>query len=104
MAIREGLPGGAQCFSNGANLYDEQLIYSAYNAMSQIHYDDGRWITGTPNSQLDKCLLAYQNKTDFYIVPYGGYTPTPVPVITKSPIRMWGKNIYYKRKFFGRRM
>ena len=103
MAIREGLPGGAQCFANGANLYDEQLIYSAYNAMSKIHYDDGRWITGTPNSQLDKCLLAYQNKTDFYIVPYGGYTPTPVPVITKSPIRLWGKNIYYRQKFLGRR-
>jgi hypothetical protein len=102
MAIRAGYQTGAQCFANGANLYDEQLIYSAYNAMAQIHYDDGRWITGTPISQLDKCLLAYQNKTDFYIVPYGGYTPSPIPIKKKSIVRLTGRNIYYKRKFLGR--
>lgn len=96
MAIRQGYQGGASCFANGSQMYDLQLIYASYNAMSQLHYDDGRWISGTPNSQLDLCVAAYQNKTDFYIVPYGGYTPQPTPTKRKKLLRLLGKNLFYK--------
>lgn len=100
MAIRGGYVTGAQCFSNGANLQDPQLIYNAYANMASIHYDSGRWITGTAISQLDKCIEAYTNRTDFYIVPYGGYMPTPTPTLRKSKIWLYQRNrILFNKRY-----
>ena len=98
MSIRAGYVTGAQCFSNIATLNDLQLIGDAYNKMSQIHYDAGRWITGTPISQLDKCINAYYTQVDFYIIPYGGYTPTPPVVRTQNKLWMYQKNRLYQRR------
>ena len=96
MCIRAGVTQGAQCFSGGAGMSDLQLISASYAAMAQLHYDEGRWITGTPISQLDKCINAYYSQTDFYVVPYGGYSPVPHP--THKPGKMWmyQRNWYYK--------
>lgn len=88
MAIRIGAIPGAQLFAGGDQLTDLDLITLSYQRMNQIHYDDGRWITGTPISQLDKCLSAYYNSTDFYVIPYGGYSPTPVPTPGKR-FKVW---------------
>lgn len=88
MAIRAGAQTGAQCFAGGDQLTDLDLIILSYQRMSQLHYDDGRWIAGTPISQLDKCISAYYNSTDFYVIPYGGYSPTPVPTPGKR-FKVW---------------
>lgn len=98
MAIRIGAIPGAQLFSGGDLLTDIDLINLSYQRMSQIHYDDGRWITGTPNSQLDKCVYAFYNSTDFYIIPYGGFTPTPVGGSGRLKIWMAQKNLLRRMK------
>jgi hypothetical protein len=97
MAIRFGPHTASDFFpSNGTYM---EILNTAYNMASQVHYDSGRWISGTENSQYDKAIAALSSGDDCYYLPYGATPPTPVRRI-KLPVwmmcRRWRSNYGYK--------
>lgn len=97
MAIRFGWDQAAKFYPNSGTAMS--VINTAYNMASKVHYDSGRWITGTPDSQYDKAVAALSSGDNCYYLPYGATPPTPVRR-TKLPVwmmcRRWRSNYGYK--------
>ena len=74
MAIRGGYATAAQCFPSHPGPVTS-VLGSAYYAMSQIHYDGGRWVPGG-GSQFDAAMAAVTSHDDIYGIPWG-YVPKP---------------------------
>lgn len=102
MAIRGGYVQAAQGFAGTSGLSDYNLLTHLYSYMANLHYDAGRWISGTAISQLDKATTDFGTTNNVYVIPYGGLPPEPTPTRKKKlPIWMMCRNpIYlYQRRF-----
>lgn len=98
MAIRAGYSYAADCFPNG-NLTDIDMIVYSYNRMAQSFEPDdaGRWLPNTAISQYDKAMNALTAHTDIYVLPYGGFSPSPI-VVPKTKLWLYQKNRLYQRR------
>lgn len=99
MAIRFGYTQAASFYPSSGTPMD--VINTAYAMANNVHYDSGRWISGTQISQYDKAVAALSSGNDCYYIPYGATPPHPVPRI-KLPVwlmcRNWGRSYGYQRK------
>lgn len=74
MAIRGGYGAAADCMPPNP-MPAVYTIQYAYNEMSQLHYDSGRWVPGG-GSQYDAAMAALANQTEIFGIPWG-YIPKP---------------------------
>ena len=75
LAIRGGYYTAYTCMPASNPGSAAQTVAIAYNNMSQIHYDGGRWVPGG-GSQFDQAMSAIQTGDDVFGIPWG-YIPKP---------------------------
>lgn len=76
MSIRSGAQTAAGFYPSDFGGNWRSIIDYAYNAQGQLHYDAGRWVSGTGISQYDKVISQHAAGTNCYWIPYQS-GPTP---------------------------
>ena len=104
MAIRSGANPAYQFFANGASMAVPTLLTQAYNAQSNVYYDNGRWDTSIPNpnySQFQRLQDDMAGMSSLYIIPYGSVVPPGPPHGYRGKLPIWmmcNKNYRIERK------
>lgn len=101
MAIRGGYGQAISGFAGTSGLDQYQLLGHLYDYMANLHYDAGRWISGTSISQRDLAESAFGTTYEVYLIPWNSQEPQPTPRRSKKlPVWMMLRNplIFYRRR------
>lgn len=101
LAIRDGYETGAQAMASiqGTTEANDLYVLKTTYDFEYTRHPVTRWDTNTTSldSQYVAALDAYDNSTEVYIIPYGGYSPTPPHVASKNKFWVYQRNRLYQR-------